>query len=187
MRRWQELARLVMETATKGETAQRGIKMGNISDRMTNALLLADKCWERANKTAPEFVEEYLRIAEEKLRTVSTIRGEEFKKICAQNGLRRPPELHPNTWVSGVRVLKNLGWITAMYSVPPEDRHNHMPSVTLWRSNVYFETLREGTRDDTELPAMPCPTGDAQSANNEGEGVQVEVREVLQETSNERI
>jgi hypothetical protein len=144
MRRWQELARLATVIATKGESAQRGINMGNNSDRMTNALSLADKCWAKANSVAPEFVEEYLRIAEEALREVPTIRGEEFKKICAQNGLHRDPRLHPNVWVSGVRVLKNLGWISALYSVTPVDRHNHMPSVTLWRSNVYWETLKEG-------------------------------------------
>ena len=144
MRRWQELARLAAVIATKGETAQRGTNMETISDRMTNALALADKCWAKANDVAPEFVEEYLRIAEEALRKVPTIRGEEFKKICAQNGLWRPPQLHPNVWVSGVRVLKNLGWIRALYPVPPIDPHNHMPSVTLWRSNVYWDTLKEG-------------------------------------------
>lgn len=116
------------------------------SDRMKNALALADKCWAKANNVAPEFVEEYLRIAEEALRKVPTIRGEEFKKICAQNGLARDSRLHPNVWVSGVRVLKNLGWISAMYSVVPIDPHNHMPSVTLWRSNVYWETLKENQK-----------------------------------------
>jgi len=134
----------VIITATKGVTALRGNNMEKYSDRMTNALLLADKCWEKANRVAPEFVEEYLRITEKALRDAPTIRGEEFKKICAQNGLWRPPQLHPNVWVSGVRVLKNLGWISALYAVPPIDPHNHMPSVTLWRSNVYWETLKEG-------------------------------------------
>ena len=118
--------------------------MEHESYRMTNALLLADKCWAKANRVAPEFVEEYLRIAEETLREVPTIRGEEFKKICTRNGLHRDPRLHPNVWVSGVRVLKNLGWISALQSVTPVDQHNHMPSVTLWRSNVYWETLKEG-------------------------------------------
>ena len=47
--------------------------------RMEKALLMADRCWEKAHQTAPEFVERYLELAEELLLTKPTVRGDEFK------------------------------------------------------------------------------------------------------------
>ena len=108
-----------------------------MSDRMKNALQLADKCWKRANRSSPEFVEEYLTYAEKLLMSKPYIRGDEFRSFCHQHGLARPANLHPNVWVSGVRALGIMGWIHPMQKVSPEQSHNHMPSVTLWRSNIY--------------------------------------------------
>ena len=45
------------------------------SDRMERALILADKCWEKANNTAPEFVERYLELCEELLATKPFVQG----------------------------------------------------------------------------------------------------------------
>jgi hypothetical protein len=50
------------------------------------------------------------------------------------------------------------------------------------------ENVQRGTETNpTQLPAVPNPTGSAQSPNPERGRVSMEVREVLQETSNERI
>ena len=108
------------------------------SERMDNALALADKCWEKAYATAPEFVERYLELAEELLTKKQLVTGDEFREYCYKNGLHRPPALHPNVWVSGVRSLhKGFGWIAPVAKVEPVKAHNHMPSVTLWRSMIY--------------------------------------------------
>jgi len=45
-------------------------------------------------------------------------------------------------WVSGVRALQFLGWIYPMGKVEPTKAHNHMPSVTRWRS-LLFLTLED--------------------------------------------
>ena len=108
-----------------------------LSNRMLDALVLAAKCWEKANKTHPVFVERYLELAEQLLLTKPTVTGDEFREYCASNKLFRPAGLHPNVWVSGVRALKSLGWITAVQKVEPVKANNHMPSVTLWRSEVF--------------------------------------------------
>lgn len=108
------------------------------SERMDNALALADKCWEKAYATAPEFVERYLELAEELLAKKQLVTGDEFREYCYKNGLHRPPALHPNVWVSGVRSLhKGFGWIAPVSKVEPVKAHNHMPSVTLWRSMIF--------------------------------------------------
>ncbi len=108
-----------------------------MSDRMKNALQLADKCWKRANRSSPEFVEEYLTYAEKLLMSKPYIRGDEFRSFCHQHGLARPAKLHPNVWVSGVRALGIIGWMHPIQKVSPKQSHNHMPSVTLWRSSIY--------------------------------------------------
>lgn len=110
-----------------------------MSPRMEAALDLADKCWEKASNTNPEFVERYLTLAEELLIIKPQVTGDEFREHCANNHLFRPANLHPNVWVSGVRALKSLGWITPIQKVEPVKAHNHMPSVTLWRSEVFRE------------------------------------------------
>jgi len=109
-----------------------------MSERIDNALALADKCWEKAYKTAPAFVERYLELAEELLIKKHVVTGDEFREYCRNNGLHRPAALHPNVWVSGVRVLnKGFGWTVSVGKVEPVKSHNHMPSVTLWRSTIY--------------------------------------------------
>ena len=108
-----------------------------MTSRMENALALADKCWEKANKVDPEFVERYLELAEQLLTSKSVVLGDEFREYCANNRLFRPPTLHPNVWVSGVRALKTIGWIEHRGYTTPTKSHNHMPSVSLWKSTIY--------------------------------------------------
>ncbi len=113
-----------------------------MSPRMEAALELADKCWEKANATNPEFVERYLELAETLLSMKPLVTGDEFREHCAKNLLFRPSNLHPNVWVSGVRALKSIGWITPVKKVEPVKAHNHMPTVTQWRSEVFYDDRR---------------------------------------------
>lgn len=111
--------------------------MIDVTDRMTNALDLADRCWAKAVAKSPEFVENYLAVAEQLLQEKHLVRGDEFRERCKLAGIFRPPELHHNVWVSGVRTLQLIGWITENSKVVPTSMHNHMNVVTLWRSNLY--------------------------------------------------
>ena len=95
------------------------------------------KNWRKAMTVSPEFVEEYLRLSEALLLQRPIVMGDEFREYCRMNGLRRPKELHHNVWVSGPRALSKMGWIVSMGKVEPAQRHNHMPSVTLWRSLIF--------------------------------------------------
>jgi len=108
-----------------------------MSQRMDDAMELADKCWAKAFAVAPDFVEKYLLAAEDLLLTKPVVLGDEFKEHCANRLVFRPAELHPNVWVSGVRVLKQLGWVNPMDKVVPTKAHNHMPVVTQWSSLIY--------------------------------------------------
>ena len=105
--------------------------------RMESALALADKCWSKANRTSPEFVERYLELAEELLLSKPVVLGDEFREYCGKKLLFRPKELHPNVWVSGVRTLSTLGWIAHNGYTTPTKSHNHMPSVSVWKSMIY--------------------------------------------------
>jgi len=107
------------------------------TERIDNAMFLAGKCWEKAMNTNPEFVENYIELAEELLSIKPQVTGDEFREYCAKRGLRRPSDLHPNVWVSGVRALKQIGWIQSITKVEPVKMHNHMPVVTLWRSTIF--------------------------------------------------
>lgn len=107
------------------------------STRMQNALQLADKCWEKAYKTAPDFVEQYLEVAEQLLSSRPVVTGDEFRRACRDANVFKPIGLHPNVWVSGVRALSLMGWITQKGKVTPTQSHNHMPVVTEWTSNLY--------------------------------------------------
>ena len=113
--------------------------MGSVSLRMEEALTLADLCWKKASHQHPEFVERYLELAEELLMTKQLVTGDEFREHCRANGLYRPHELHHNVWVSGVRFLQKIGWTTPVKKVEPVKAHNHMPSVTLWHSELFRE------------------------------------------------
>lgn len=44
-----------------------------------------------------------------------------------------PPTARP-------RAMEHLGWIEKSGKVEPLAAHNHMPSVTLWRSLIYDAT-----------------------------------------------
>ena len=105
-------------------------------NRMEEASVLADQCWGKANRSAPEFVEQYLASAEELLINRPIVMGDEFREHCRRRLVFLPKNLHHNTWVSGVRALSILGWIEPITKVEPEQRHNHMDSVTLWRSKI---------------------------------------------------
>ena len=120
-----------------------------MNERMDNALALADRCWDKAASRHPEFVERYLELAEALLSRKPLVTGDEFKEHCRQHGLHRPFDLHPNVWVSAVRFLKVAGWITPVRKVEPVKAHNHMPSVTLWRSEVFYQepAVEDSPRD----------------------------------------
>ena len=111
-----------------------------ISARMKHALELADKCWAKAYASEPKFVEDYLECAEVVLTSKPTVTGDEFREACRLRGVRRPAGLHPNVWVSGVRALHSVGWIERIGYVEPVKAHNHMPTVTLWRSRIFGQT-----------------------------------------------
>ena len=112
-----------------------------MNERMEEALVLADLCWSKASIRFPEFVERYLELAEVLLISKPLVTGDEFREHCRANALYRPQELHHNVWVSGVRFLQKAGWITPIRKVEPVKAHNHMPSVTLWKSELYGEKL----------------------------------------------
>ena len=105
-------------------------------NRMEEAIVLADQCWGKASRAEPEFVEQYLVSAEELLVSRPIVMGDEFREHCRRRMVFLPKSLHHNTWVSGVRALSILGWIEPITKVEPEQRHNHMDSVTLWRSKI---------------------------------------------------
>lgn len=107
------------------------------SSRMQEAIKLADQCWRRASRAEPAFVAEYLNHAEGLLISRPVVMGDEFRSHCAKNMLFLPKTLHHNTWVSGVRALFLMGWIQPVGKIEPEQAHNHMPEVTLWRSQIY--------------------------------------------------
>lgn len=108
-----------------------------MSARMEHAMSLADACWGKAYRTAPKFVETYFDLMETYLLRNQYIRGDEPRKVAAVNKLRRPKSLHHNTWPSGVRALMLLGWIEKVEDVTPQEAHNHMPTVSRWRSMIY--------------------------------------------------
>jgi hypothetical protein len=111
--------------------------------RMEDALALADLCWSKASGQFPEFVERYLELAEELLLSKPQVTGDEFREHCRANGLYRPQGLHHNVWVSAVRFVHKLGWTTPIKKVEPVKTHNHMPSVTLWHSELFGKQTEE--------------------------------------------
>ena len=121
-----------------------------ITERMRAAMVLADKCWEKAYSVSPEFVEQYLAFAEELLMSKREVQGDAFRSYCKDRGLVRPESLHPNVWVSGVRALKTIGWIDRIGKVEPTQLHNHMPTVTLWRSTLPVSKQMTTLRIDLE-------------------------------------
>lgn len=108
-----------------------------MSPRMETALQLADKCWRKAYRASPEFVEQYLTHAEQLLVERPVVMGDEFRAYCQDRGLALPSTLHHNTWVSGPRSLWLIGWIAPISKVEPSQKHNHMPEVTVWKSMIF--------------------------------------------------
>jgi hypothetical protein len=111
--------------------------MSETTERMKQAFDMAIRCWGRAYQTEPHFVERYLELTEEYLQTRVIVTGDQFKDYCTDHGLFLPAKLHHNTWVSGVKALETIGWITAIGKTEPTKGHNHMNDVTLWRSMIY--------------------------------------------------
>ena len=107
------------------------------TERMKYALQLANKCWGRAYRTEPQFVERYLELAEELLQGRMLVTGDQFKDYCHQNMLHLPRTLHHNTWVSGVSAIETIGWIDAVGKAEPTKTHNHMNDVTIWKSMIF--------------------------------------------------
>jgi hypothetical protein len=113
-----------------------------MSARLDNAMYMAASCWEKAMRISPIFVMRYLAIAEQELTFRKQVQGDFFCKNCKKLGLYLPPTLDSNTWASGVTRLEEIGWITALGKVVPTEMHNHMPLVTLWKSNIYWEDCK---------------------------------------------
>lgn len=105
--------------------------------RMEDAIIASEKLWAKARAVSPEFVEAYLQHAEALLIRKPFVRGDEFREYCHRQGLIRPRKLHHNVWVSGPRALNKLGWTAPLSKVEPQASHNHMPSVTMWRSLIF--------------------------------------------------
>lgn len=108
-----------------------------MTERMEQALILADKCWGKAYRASPIFVEKYLEILQSFLLARPVVMGDEFRAHCELQGLRLPDNLHHNTWVSAARAMQHMGWISPVTKVEPAQPHNHMPLVTLWKSNIF--------------------------------------------------
>lgn len=108
-----------------------------MNERMKQALVLADRCWGKAYRAEPDFVERYLEVMQNFLLMRPRVMGDDFRAQCKEHGLALPDSLHHNTWVSGVRAMQHMGWISPVTKVEPTKSHNHMPMVTLWRSNIY--------------------------------------------------
>jgi hypothetical protein len=104
---------------------------------MEYAMRMADACLDKAMRVSPDFVQRYLMVAEALLRAYPEVPGDRFRKVCAECKVFLPKELHHNTWVSLVRFVAKLGWMFDNGKITPSERHNHMPSVTQWRSMIY--------------------------------------------------
>jgi hypothetical protein len=146
--RWQELARLVMETATKGETAQRGIDM-------TKKRLTLDQHLEKA-------------VA---VRMINTGLHDLFLECANKFGVT-----HKITR----SIAKAKDSFDAARSELDNEYHRICGDENFFKyGHIYYGNYK--------LPTVPCPTRDAQSADYARDKFSVEVREVLQETGNERI
>lgn len=96
--------------------------------------------WGSAWGSAPDFAEGYLSYCRELLLVRQVVQGSEFREYCARRGLIRPATLHHNIWVGGPRMLQKIGWVEPVGTVEPTHTHNHMRTVTLWRSLLFSGT-----------------------------------------------
>lgn len=86
----------------------------------------------------PEFIEQYLTLSRQLLLSKAFVQGDEFCAYCRAHGLELPPGVSHNVWVGLPRVLwKKYAWIEPRGKVEPQQMHNHMPTVTLWRSLIF--------------------------------------------------
>lgn len=100
--------------------------------------VLAEKCIAFADT---DFREQYLEHVRELLTMKPEVTGDEFKAYCVKKGLRLPVGHHHNVWVSCVPALEKMGWIEFVKKVNPLQIHNHMESVSLWRSMLYDKSV----------------------------------------------
>jgi hypothetical protein len=122
-----------------------------MSNRMAHAIWLSTKNWAKARRDYPDFVAAYLQHAEELLLSRPVVMGDEFRSYCEKKGLSKPKKLSHNVWVTGPRVLAKLRWTVSMGKVEPAQKHNHMPSVTLWRSLIFGQDNAEPATNDLPL------------------------------------
>ena len=108
-----------------------------MSKRMELAMNAADSLWEKALVVAPDFVYRYLELCEQLLLSKPTVTGDEYRAYCSRHGLIRPAVLDSRVWVSGPRSIAKLGWTERIELVEPVYLHNHMRSVTRWRSLIF--------------------------------------------------
>lgn len=111
--------------------------MNESDDRIQHAMELAEKCWNKALSKSPSFVQSYFECANDLLLIRPLVTGDEFREFCANNRVFLPETLHHNTWVSGVNALKEIGWIKPIGKSEPTKSHNHMDTVTVWKSLIF--------------------------------------------------
>ena len=110
-----------------------------MSERMDRAMASGAGLWTKSVVLYPDFVASYLGFSEELLLSKAVVRGDEFRAYCGKRGLKLPEGLNHNVWVSGPKALEKLGWIEKIGIAEPTKMHNHMQTVTLWRSLLYVE------------------------------------------------
>jgi len=90
--------------------------------------------------TPEEWKQDYLLLCWVLLQQQQFVSGDDFKTFCKLRGLP-DPDTH-NRWVGMPVVLEKLGWVSPLGWVAPHRNHNHMPQVTLYRSNLFNAELR---------------------------------------------
>lgn len=63
------------------------------------------------------------------------VSGDDLKYFCRMRGLWEP-DTH-NRWGSMLAVLTSKGWIEPLNVIKPHRNHNHMNSVTFYRSTLF--------------------------------------------------
>ena len=98
---------------------------------------------ERGIENTPEWwKQDYLTLCWLLLQQQQFVSGDDFKEFCTLRGLPAP-DTH-NRWVGMPTVLERLGWISPLGWVVPHRLHNHMPQVTLYRSNLFNTAIQWG-------------------------------------------
>ena len=92
--------------------------------------------------TPTEWKQDYLTLCWLLLQQQQFVSGDDFKEFCTIRGLPAP-DTH-NRWVGMPIMLERLGWISPLGWVVPHRLHNHMPQVTLYRSNLFNTAIQWG-------------------------------------------